>query len=446
MSASKEHLAEQAADPAAGWQTLQTIVADHPELRPTVAANPAAYPELLEWLSELGDAEVDAALAARGWSADPAARATEALDVRPVRGDGAEAEVVRAVASDDGGGSGSGTGGRDDGSGTGGGDDGSGTGGDDGGTGAGHDARADRDARPDGGAATESFAPVFPPAGAPTPPNGAPTRLSMRDRMAANDSPWSHAPATRSTWAGRDGVPGGAGGALAGSTGGGFGAGTDGGPGGGPAHPAPSAGFPGSAPAGDSAVFAGEGSPVERRRAPIALLAVALAVVLIGLFVAWRVLGDDRAESTAAPTSPEVTATDAPTATPTQDQPTPTSPADLVRPAPQDAVQAAAFSSPSANIVCSLAAEGLSCTILEHDFAGPTGCAGGPTTISLDAEGAVSRSCAAGSPSAAPLTLQYGASATYGSGACTSTPNGMSCWDMRNGHGFTVARASVEED
>lgn len=42
---------------------LQELAADYPAYRPAVARHPAAYPALLEWLAELHDPEVDAALA-----------------------------------------------------------------------------------------------------------------------------------------------------------------------------------------------------------------------------------------------------------------------------------------------------------------------------------------------------------------------------------------------
>lgn len=395
MSASNEELARRAADPTSGWETLQQIVADHPELRAEVAANPAAYPELLDWLAELGDPGVDAALDARGWSPAGAdstdTNPTEALDVREARD---EAGIWRGAPDRTG---------------------------------------------PAAAAAGAADGPVFPPSGPSSPPTGGPTRLPVRQRMTPNDSTWSHAPATRSTWT-EHAAPGTA--AAAGApiaapahapAGSGVGAGTD-------ADAQPPEG---------SSVFPGDGSPAERRRPPIALLAVALAVVILAIFAVTQLLGGRDGTDTAAG-EPAPTAEATPTGTPAGDDPatesTPTSPADLVRPAPQDAVQAARFSSPSSNIVCALATEGLRCTILEHDFPGPDGCVGGPTTVSLDADGDVTRSCDGAGVSPASLTLEYGASATFGSGACTSTPDGMSCWDMRTGTGFTLARAGISED
>lgn len=55
----------QAADSATELSALAQLAHTHPELRPTIAKNPAAYPDLLEWLAALGDPQVDAALRQR---------------------------------------------------------------------------------------------------------------------------------------------------------------------------------------------------------------------------------------------------------------------------------------------------------------------------------------------------------------------------------------------
>lgn len=56
---------QQAADPRTPGETLARIAYERPDLRATVAANPAAYPELLTWLGAFGDPQVNAAIAAR---------------------------------------------------------------------------------------------------------------------------------------------------------------------------------------------------------------------------------------------------------------------------------------------------------------------------------------------------------------------------------------------
>lgn len=61
-ASSREHAATDPGTPAA---VLFDIASNSPELRPLVAANPATYDDLLEWLGKLGDPEVDAALTRR---------------------------------------------------------------------------------------------------------------------------------------------------------------------------------------------------------------------------------------------------------------------------------------------------------------------------------------------------------------------------------------------
>ncbi len=56
---------EQAANPATPLEVLAQIAADAPHLRPQIAANPSTYPALLEWLGNLQDPAVDAALRSR---------------------------------------------------------------------------------------------------------------------------------------------------------------------------------------------------------------------------------------------------------------------------------------------------------------------------------------------------------------------------------------------
>ncbi|GEL94791.1 DUF7937 domain-containing protein [Cellulomonas composti] len=57
--------AEQAADPRTELADLATIAAQAPELRVHLAENPSTYPDLVEWLRQLDDPEIAAALARR---------------------------------------------------------------------------------------------------------------------------------------------------------------------------------------------------------------------------------------------------------------------------------------------------------------------------------------------------------------------------------------------
>ena len=60
---SKEEL--EAINPDTPLVRLQTIAQDAPELRPVLALNPSTYPDLLDWLGELQDTQINAALAKR---------------------------------------------------------------------------------------------------------------------------------------------------------------------------------------------------------------------------------------------------------------------------------------------------------------------------------------------------------------------------------------------
>src|SRR3954462_9707276 len=54
-----------ASDPTTPAAVLGQLATSHPQLRSTIAANPSAYPDLLVWLGQLGDPQVDAVLRAR---------------------------------------------------------------------------------------------------------------------------------------------------------------------------------------------------------------------------------------------------------------------------------------------------------------------------------------------------------------------------------------------
>lgn len=54
-----------AEDPRTPQTELHRLAAEHPELRPQIAENPNTYQELLDWMAQLGDPEVSAALKRR---------------------------------------------------------------------------------------------------------------------------------------------------------------------------------------------------------------------------------------------------------------------------------------------------------------------------------------------------------------------------------------------
>lgn len=127
-------------------------------------------------------------------------------------------------------------------------------------------------------------------------------------------------------------------------------------------------------------------------------------------------------------------ATDEPT-----EEPTP----DPVSPAPPDATAMSSVASPSGNIVCSLAGDTVSCSLGEHRLSEhcPTD---QPVSVQVKGEAEPRIGCGqdAGGPQAPQL--DYGASATDGTVACTSRKDGMTCWNTVTGHGFMVARGTLD--
>ena len=85
----------QAGDPATPPEVLADLAYNHPELRPLIAANPAAYEGLLEWMAALGEPAVTAALAARGHAALGARTGAPSLRPMPT-GPSAETALVLA--------------------------------------------------------------------------------------------------------------------------------------------------------------------------------------------------------------------------------------------------------------------------------------------------------------------------------------------------------------
>lgn len=105
------------------------------------------------------------------------------------------------------------------------------------------------------------------------------------------------------------------------------------------------------------------------------------------------------------------------------------------------------FSSPSGNIGCALDSAGARCDVAEHEWTAPAT----PASCTLDwGQGVVvgpegsSYVCAGDSTLGAATVLEYGAVAERGTVRCASEESGMRCEDSSTGHGFDVARATVE--
>lgn len=113
-------------------------------------------------------------------------------------------------------------------------------------------------------------------------------------------------------------------------------------------------------------------------------------------------------------------------------------------PAPANAAEITAFSSPTGNIACVLGDDRVTCSIRQYSFSSPPACAdqSAPVTVVLDSAGARA-DCAIGAISGGPA-LPYGNAARHSHFACTSEESGVTCWDTWTGARLRLARATVE--
>lgn len=111
-------------------------------------------------------------------------------------------------------------------------------------------------------------------------------------------------------------------------------------------------------------------------------------------------------------------------------------------PAPSSAITASKIVAPSGNIICRLGEEGVSCTILQYTFSDPTlsACAGSPVTLTTTDNFAEVDCTSPQVGETGGTSLSYGDYATFGNGACLSDFSGFSCWNIRTGSSFAVAR------
>jgi hypothetical protein len=105
------------------------------------------------------------------------------------------------------------------------------------------------------------------------------------------------------------------------------------------------------------------------------------------------------------------------------------------------------FETPSHNIGCVLTAQAARCDILHHDWPNPKR----PKWCEFDygnsffinVKGRGERGCVSDSALDAGPVLAYGESIRKGRFSCVSEEAGVTCDNIRNGHGFFVSRQSV---
>ena len=108
-----------------------------------------------------------------------------------------------------------------------------------------------------------------------------------------------------------------------------------------------------------------------------------------------------------------------------------------------------AFSSPTDNIHCSLEDTFVRCDVMERTYALPPR----PASCDLDwgqvlvlpLTGSSQFDCVGDSIGQTPLRLEYGKAIRAGELTCSMAEAGITCKQMKNGHGFFLSRASYRQ-
>ena len=214
-----------------------------------------------------------------------------------------------------------------------------------------------------------------------------------------------------------------------------------------PASPGPASQGPASAPppVGRPPQDEDDSDDGSRKRALIAcggcLVLALILLLVIGLGARALFAPDEEqyqrdSSTTSAEAAPEETTAEETTEETTEDP---------VSPAPEGAEEMSELRSPTGNISCHLEEDSVSCSLVERDFseAGLEDCENGPFSITVAGEDA-ERACGSSFLSDSAPTLEYDRSAQRGDVACTSRFDGMTCWNVMTGKGFTVNKVSYE--
>ncbi|UEJ82104.1 hypothetical protein Bra3105_14850 [Brachybacterium halotolerans subsp. kimchii] len=171
------------------------------------------------------------------------------------------------------------------------------------------------------------------------------------------------------------------------------------------------------------------------------LLALIVALVAIfGLRSFFSGGDDESAQQTGASSS----ASKEPSEKPSESTSEKSTEAEDKSPAPDGAKDLSRVVSPTGNITCSLDDDSVGCSLDDRSFGGDSeDCSSGPFSIGI-ADGKADLKCGTTFGGDSPTTLAYDESATQGDTACRSESDGMTCWNVKTGHGFTVAKSAYE--
>lgn len=99
MDSSVDRLAAEAANPATAPARLHELAANHPDLHPLIASNPATYEELLDWLRGVDDPFTRAVVEARDRGLEGEEAYNDAIEATsPSRADSGDAEATTLLA------------------------------------------------------------------------------------------------------------------------------------------------------------------------------------------------------------------------------------------------------------------------------------------------------------------------------------------------------------
>lgn len=113
-------------------------------------------------------------------------------------------------------------------------------------------------------------------------------------------------------------------------------------------------------------------------------------------------------------------------------------------PAPDGAKDLGRVVSPTGNITCSLDDDSVGCSVKSRSFGGDSeDCSSGPFSISVGGKKA-DLECGTTFGGDSPTNLAYGQSAAQGDTACRSESDGMTCWNVKTGHGFMVSKSTYK--
>lgn len=180
-----------------------------------------------------------------------------------------------------------------------------------------------------------------------------------------------------------------------------------------------------------------------------AIALIVIDVILIGILVVMLVTHPRGDSGTDGGTDGSSTgATDGESGATGDTEPTTQAPAVTV---PEDALDVAAFSSPSRNIWCQIEDDNATCMIGDITFTPPAvedcdpAIAGHYWRVTAESADPI---CGAEAPTEAPSDLPdlaYGASTVVGDFLCTSETDGVTCVAISTGHGVTIARGGSSQ-